>query len=173
KIGIFFSTSTGNTTEVADFIGKTLGAKADAPIDVDDVTDPQALKDYDLLFLGAPTWNTGADTERSGTSWDEFLYDKLPEVDMKDLPVAIFGLGDAEGYPDNFCDAIEEIHDCFAKQGAKPVGFSNPDDYDYEESKSVRDGKFLGLPLDMVNDQIPMEKRVAGWVEAVVSETGV
>ncbi len=26
-------------------------------------------------FAGAPTWNTGADTERSGTAWDNLLED--------------------------------------------------------------------------------------------------
>lgn len=26
-------------------------------------------------MVGAPTWNTGADTERSGTSWDGLLDD--------------------------------------------------------------------------------------------------
>lgn len=36
----------------------------------------------------------GADTERSGTSWDEFLYNDLPSLDLKGKKVAIFGLGD-------------------------------------------------------------------------------
>ena len=48
-----------------------------------DCTDPQEiadaelgnLKDYDGLIVGAPTWNTGADTERSGTGWDSLLDD--------------------------------------------------------------------------------------------------
>lgn len=49
----------------------------------DDATDPQeiadadlgSLADYDALVVGAPTWNTGADTERSGTGWDNLLDD--------------------------------------------------------------------------------------------------
>ena len=27
------------------------------------------------MAAGAPTWNTGADTERSGTAWDNLLDD--------------------------------------------------------------------------------------------------
>lgn len=35
---------------------------------------------HGALVCGTPTWNTGADTERSGTGWDELYYDKLPEL---------------------------------------------------------------------------------------------
>lgn len=48
---------------------------------------------YDNVIVGAPTWNTDADTERSGTAWDEM-------ADMGALSgkkVAVFGLGDQSG----------------------------------------------------------------------------
>ncbi len=35
--------------------------------------DVSSLASYDGLIVGAPTWNTGADSERSGTSWDDVL----------------------------------------------------------------------------------------------------
>ncbi len=43
-----------------------------APQDIADV-DVSSLASFDGLIVGAPTWNTGADTERSGTSWDDVL----------------------------------------------------------------------------------------------------
>ena len=45
---------------------------AAAPQDIADV-DLSSLASYDGLIVGAPTWNTGADSERSGTSWDDVL----------------------------------------------------------------------------------------------------
>mmetsp|Transcript_56619 Transcript_56619/g.134879 ORF Transcript_56619/g.134879 Transcript_56619/m.134879 type:complete len:108 (+) Transcript_56619:443-766(+) len=38
------------------------------------------------------------------------------------------------------------------------------------ESKSVRDGKFLGLPLDQDNEADMSEERVADWVSQLKSE---
>ena len=44
------------------------------PKDISDV-DVSTLVEYDGLVVGAPTWNTGADSERSGTGWDDILSD--------------------------------------------------------------------------------------------------
>ena len=74
---------------------------------------------YDGLVCGAPTWHTGADTERSGTSWDEFLYGDLTSMALDGKPVAIFGLGDQAGYSDNFVDAMDELASCFKAQARR------------------------------------------------------
>ena len=39
---------------------------------IDDL-DGAGVAAFDGFIIGAPTWNTGADEERSGTAWDEFL----------------------------------------------------------------------------------------------------
>lgn len=44
------------------------------PKDISDV-DISSLTEFDGLVVGAPTWNTGADSERSGTGWDSVLAD--------------------------------------------------------------------------------------------------
>ena len=44
------------------------------PRDISDVK-VSTLVDFDGLVVGAPTWNTGADSERSGTGWDDVLND--------------------------------------------------------------------------------------------------
>lgn len=76
KLGIFFGTSTGSTQDVADMIAGEFDAHGEAaagPVDVETVKGK--VKDeffkYNALIVGTPTWNTGADTERSGTAWDE------------------------------------------------------------------------------------------------------
>ena len=59
----------------------------------------------DALICGAPTWRHGRRRAGRGTAWDEFLYDRLPSLDLSGAKVAIFGLGDQGSYGDNFCDA--------------------------------------------------------------------
>ena len=44
------------------------------PRDISDVK-VSTLVNFDGLVVGAPTWNTGADSERSGTGWDDVLND--------------------------------------------------------------------------------------------------
>lgn len=76
--------------------------------------------DYENLIVGAPTWNTGADEDRSGTSWDEISSDEIGGLSGK--KVACFGLGDAMSYGEHFCDAMGELHDKFKTAGATMVG---------------------------------------------------
>ena len=74
------------------------------------------------------------------------------------------------GYGDNFCDAMDELASCFKKQGADIIGSWSTDGYDHMESKSIADGKFVGLPCD--EDQQPelSEERVNAWVSQLKSE---
>ena len=56
-------------------------------------------------------------------------------IDLKDKPVAVFGLGDAVGYSEYFCDAMEEIYSTFKSAGAKMIGHWPADGYEHEGSK--------------------------------------
>merc|ERR1719502_652104 len=147
KVGLIYSTTTGNTETVAGYIGAEVGAE---PVDIADCT-PESLMEHDSLIIGAPTWHTGADTERSGTAWDDFLYGDLTGLDLSGKKVAIFGVGDQAGYSDNFCDAMDELKTCFEGQGAEVVGAVSTDGYEHEDSKSVVDGNFVGLACDEDN----------------------
>jgi sulfite reductase alpha subunit-like flavoprotein len=73
KVGIWYSSSTGNTETVASYIAKAAGCEKD----FNDIGDAKIdeIEGADCLIVGAPTWHTGADEQRSGTSWDEwFVY---------------------------------------------------------------------------------------------------
>merc|ERR1719171_278570 len=86
-VGLVYSTTTGNTETVAGYISAVTG------IDAQDIGDVGAgIADFDGIICGAPTWHTGADTERSGTVWDEFIYGELEGLDLAGKKVAIFGL---------------------------------------------------------------------------------
>merc|ERR1719171_320029 len=130
---------------------------------IDDL-DGAAGAGFDGLIIGAPTWNTGADEERSGTAWDEFLYGDLTSLDLKGKKLGVFAVGDQSGYADNFCDAMDELHSCFTAQGAEAIGMVSVDGYDHSESKSTRDDKFLGMPFDEDNQPDESEARAAAWI---------
>lgn len=151
-VGIYFSTSTGNTETVSEYIAAAAGG-----IGIEEIGTATAdeVKAHDALIVGAPTWHTGADEQRSGTSWDSWLYDTLPKIDMKDKKVAIFGVGDQQSYGDNFCDAAGELYDLFSKAGCKIYGMTSTDGYDHVASKAERSGKFVGYVLQFIHLMSP------------------
>jgi len=166
KAALLYSTSTGNTETAAGYLAAATGLEA---VDIGDV-DVETIKACDSLIVGAPTWNTGADEERSGTAWDEFLYGDLTSLDLKGKKVAVFGMGDQAGYADNFCDAMDELATCFEKQGATIVGAWPTAGYEHEESKSVRGDNFVGCPFDEDNQPDESEERAKKWVEQIKGE---
>ena len=165
-VGLVYSTTTGNTETVAGYIAGETGLSA---VDIADLTG-EGVAAFDGLIVGAPTWHTGADSERSGTAWDEFIYGDLTGLDLKGKKVAIFGLGDQGGYGDNFCDAMDELKTCFANQGAEIVGAWPTEGYDHMESKSVEGDKFVGLACDEDNQPDMSEERVKAWVAQIKGE---
>ena len=121
-------------------------------------------------IMGTPTWHTDAESERSGTSWDQWLYEDLPKFDFKNKKIAIFGVGDAVNYPENFCDAMGELYDCFVNAGAKMYGAQATDVIEFSASKSIRDGKFVGAVFDEDNEPEKSQQRAATWLTALKSE---
>merc|ERR1719436_2348683 len=166
KVALIYSTTTGNTETVAGYITEATGLEA---ADISDMS-AEDIAALDGLICGAPTWHTGADSERSGTAWDDYLYGDLTSADLKGKKVAIFGLGDQAGYGDNFCDAMDELKSCFEKQGAEVIGAWSADGYDHTESKSEAGGTFVGLACDEDNQPDQSEERVKAWVAQLKSE---
>lgn len=128
----------------------------------------QIFGQHSALVCGTPTWNTGADTERSGTGWDDLYYDKLPQ--LKDVlagkKCAVFGLGDQVSYAENYADAAGELYDVFTELGCDMVlyAMTSQDGYEHESSKSIRGDKFCGLLLDQINQEDLTDERISVWV---------
>lgn len=175
-IGIFFGTSTGNTQTAAELIYEAFGEDVAAePIDVDSLEEGKiadTFLEHDAIVVGTPTWNTGADSERSGTGWDELYYDKLPDLEagLRGKKVAVFGLGDQISYAENYADATGELFDVFENLGCTMLGSWSQDGYEHEASKSIRGDKFCGLLLDEVNQEELTEERVQQWVAQLLDE---
>ena len=106
----------------------------------------------------------GADTERSGTGWDEVYYGEMQDLKLQGKNVAVFGLGDSVSYGENYADATGELHDVFQALGCNMLGYVSQDGYEHESSKALRGDLYCGLPLDNVNFEELTAERVSKWV---------
>lgn len=148
----------GNTEEAAGFLAEKLGLENEL-LNVANC-DAAKLNGFDKLILGVSTWGTGDLQD----DWDAFDFGGLK---LGGKTVAIFGTGDAEGYADSFCGAMGKLYDEVVKAGANVVGAVSTDGYSFEESEAVRDGKFIGLPLDADNESDKTETRILTWIEQI------
>jgi len=176
KIGLFFGSNTGNTRKISKMIKKKFDDELmDKPLNVNR-TEVDAFAAYEYLILGTPTLGEGelpgmsSDCEKE--SWEEFL-PTIEDVDFTGKTVAIFGLGDQEGYPDEFVDAMKEIYDFVSERGAKVVGAWPTEGYEFNSSESVVDGQFVGLVIDQDNQSSMTEERLNTWLSQIAPEFGL
>lgn len=176
-VGIVYGSCTGGTQACADQIREAFGSDVAAdPIDIDTLASPDevaaVLAEHQALVVGAPTWNTGSETERSGTGWDALYYSSFPDFKsvLEGKKVAVFGLGDQVSYADYFCDAAGELHDVFEGMGSTMLGAWPMDGYEHEASECVRGDKFCGLLLDVVNQDDLTDGRIRRWVSQLKDE---
>ncbi|HBG79733.1 MAG TPA: flavodoxin, partial [Porphyromonadaceae bacterium] len=98
--------------------------------------------------------------------WSDF-YHKLEKMDLTGKTVALFGLGDSFIYPDSFVDAMGILYETVAEKGATLVGEVSPDGYQFDYSRALKNGVFVGLPLDEDNDADLTNGRIEKWVESL------
>jgi flavodoxin I len=168
KIGIFYGSTSGVTEEIAekirDEIGEDLCDLYSMEDDYDDVDD---LLQYDYLILGCSTWGAG----EVQNDWREPLFDiEVDKPDFSGKTIALFGPGDCEGHSKHFVGALGTLYNQFQALGAKLVGAVSTADYTFEKSTSIRDNKFVGLPLDEVNESDKTDQRIADWLELLKAD---
>lgn len=163
KIGIFFGSTEGNTERVVNMIQELLGD--DAALHNVNSSTADDMQEYSYLILACPTWEIG----RLQEDWDSFI-DEIENVDYTGKKVTYVGLGDADGYPDTFQDALGIIHDRIKEKGASFVGAWPTEGYNFNASKGVIDGKFLGLAIDEDNQKDLTRSRVEKWVQELRNE---
>jgi len=164
KIGLFYSYNTKKTLKIADLIRHSFKEDEIDPVNVEEVTSEQLLS-YDNIICGVPTWFDG----ELPNYWDEFVPD-LEDMDLSGKNIAIFGLGDQKGYPENFLDGVGILGEILEEQGARLVGFTSTEGYTFERSKAVREDKFIGLAIDFENQGSMNKERITKWVEQLRSE---
>jgi flavodoxin I len=166
-IGLFYGSNTGFTMLVTKLFKEEFELIARDLVTVHDVAETpiEKMQDYEYLIVGCPTWNVG----QLQDDWDA-LFVELDKLDLSGKKVAIFGLGDQYGYPENYCDAIGILGRKFISRGAELVGFTPAEGYEFSYSRGVEDGMFMGLALDEENETEKTPGRVSDWIWQLVEE---
>jgi len=164
KIGLFYSFNSKKTAKIAGIIHNAFSGIEVEPVNIDEVNREHFMQ-FDHLIFGVPTWFDG----ELPNYWDELL-PALEEIDFSGKKIAVFGLGDQKGYPENFCDAIGIVASFFEERGASIVGNFPLDGYTFENSKAVKEGQFRGLPLDQENQARLTSGRIEQWVDSLKKE---
>jgi len=165
KIALFYGTRTGYTKTAAEMIQKEFGG--DSVVTLFDISkaEPSDFEGYNHIIIGCPTWNVG----ELQSDWEDF-YDQLDNINFTGKKVAYFGTGDQVGYPDTFQDAIGILEEKISELGGETVGYWSTDNYEFTDSKAVRDGKFVGLALDEDNQFELTNERIKAWVSQLKQE---
>jgi flavodoxin I len=168
RVGLFYGSTTGVTQYVAEQIAKAwedAGQLPLVPINITSMKDISAFLTYDRLILGIPTWNVGELQD----DW-EVVFPQLDKLDFHGKQVALFGVGDARGYPYNFLDAMGFLGIKVRSRGATLVGAWSTEGYDFEMSEGAENGSFMGLGIDEDNQPKLTAGRVEAWVQQVIRE---
>ncbi len=176
RVGLFFSSSTGNTRRIAKAIKKRFDDDTMAEaLNVNKAT-PELFAGYSHLILGTSTLGAGAlpglSTDCMGGGWEEFL-PRIEHLDFSGATIALFGLGNQEKYPDEFADALGILHGFFRSRGATIVGMWPADGYDFISSKALLEGDFVGLVLDQENQKLLTDARLERWLQSIAAEFGL
>jgi len=159
KIGLFYGSSTCYTQMAGEKIAQSLGIEQ---VDLFNVAEePLATcQFYQYLILGIPTWDYGELQE----DWEE-IWPELDAINFSGKQVALYGLGDQQGYPEWFLDAMGYLHAKLIQRGARCVGYWPKVGYHFEASQALTaDGAaFVGLALDEETQFELSDARIAQW----------
>lgn len=157
----------GATEAAAELVADALAARLALAVPCRDVSwfDLSELVHYDLVVVGASTWNIG----QLPYGWSDKL-DDFARLDLTGKTVALFGTGDQLGYPETFLDALGMIADAARRTGARLMGHWPTTGYDFTGSLALEGESFVGLALDDDNQEELSPARIAAWVELVLDE---
>ena len=163
KIGLFYASITGTTRKIARQI-QTKYLEPDC-VDLFDLDDASCvdMAEYETLIIGTSTWGDG----EYPYSLEVFL-PQLDSIRFEGKRIALFGLGDQLGYPQEFVDALGLLYLELKKRGATIIGDWPTNGYDYQASKAdLGDGRFCGLVLDEDNQSELTPHRLAEWIGGI------
>lgn len=165
-IGLFFGSSTCYTQMAAEQIAAAL---PQFRVEIHDIahTALRVANQYQLLILGIPTWDYGELQE----DWER-VWPDLAEVDWSSKVVALYGLGDQDGYPEWFQDALGYLWTRITQLGATTVGLWPATGYRFTRSVGrTPDGQhFLGLALDEASEFELSPARIQAWCRQIALE---
>lgn len=171
EIAIFFGPNDGAVHRTAKKLRDVIGPDRVIMVPVKDATVSD-LEKYDKIIFGLST--VGKETWKSTYSnedWARFL-PEIGKTRYDDKTLAIFGLGDHVTYASTFVDHMALLGRELMKNGATLVGQVSPDDYEFDESEAVIDGKFIGLPVDEDFEPELTDERIQRWAEQLKPHFG-
>lgn len=160
RIGIFYGSTTGVTKRVAERVGELLQAEVMNVSEIEEKID-----NYDMLIFATSSWNRG-DVQKSWEGHLKFLEKK----DFNGRIVALIGVGDQEFFGKTFVEGMNVIYTYIKYNNIKLIGKTSTSGYDFEESRSVEKGKFIGLAIDDKNQKELTEERIINWVKQLKEE---
>ena len=155
---VIYGSSTGTCESIAEKIAQKLGCEA---LNVQELSADVVAQNQNLI-LGTSTWGAGELQD----DWYDGL-SVLKNADLSGKTIALFGCGDCATYSDTFVGGIGELYDGIKQSGAKFIGAVSTDGYTFDESSAVVDGKFIGLPLDDINEDDKTDERINAWVAQI------
>lgn len=162
-IAVVYGSTTDNTKTVAGKIVQLIGTNSADLLDVSTIHAAD-LEAYSNLILGTSTWGDGELQD----DWDNFM-PELKKADLKGKTVALFGLGNASFYPDTFVNAMGILYQAIKEKDCSVVGQVAKDGYTFDNSLALgNDDRFVGLPLDVENEDSLTDSRLKAWVESIV-----
>lgn len=167
KIGLFYGSTTCYTEMAAEKMRDILGEDMVMLYNIKDEPLKKA-ENYDFIIFGISTWDFGELQEDWESHWDD-----LDSVNLAGKTIALFGMGDQQGYGQWFQDALGMLHAKIAPQGVKFVGlWPNDAEYEFESSKALTDDKthFVGLALDEDSQYDKSDERIATWITQILTE---
>jgi flavodoxin I len=158
---VIYGSSTGTCEAIAEKIASKLECEV---VNVQDLT-ADIINDHQNLILGTSTWGAGELQD----DWYDGLK-TLQEADLSGKTIAFFGCGDCESYSDTFVGGMGELYNGIKDSGAHFIGSVDTEGYTFDDSEAVIDGKFIGLPLDDINEDDKTDARIEDWLSAISPE---
>lgn len=155
---VIYGSSTGTCEAIAEKIASKLGCKA---MNVQNLSADIVAANQNLI-LGTSTWGAG---ELQDDWYDGMKI--LQNANLNGKTIAIFGCGDSSSYSDTFVSGMGELYNGIKSSGAHFIGSVATDGYTYDDSEAVVDGKFVGLPLDDVNEDDKTDERIEAWIAQI------
>ena len=170
SIGLFYGSTTCYTEMAAEKIQAQLNSLFDEDIvalhNIKDVSLSRTAE-YDIVIFGISTWDFGELQEDWESHWDD-----ITPLNLQGKIVALYGMGDQQGYTDWFQDALGMLHDAIADKDCKRIGFWPNQGYEFAASKALTEDQqyFVGLSLDEDTQYDLSEERIEQWTTQILEE---
>ena len=172
KIAIFFGPLNGAVNRVANKIRDAFGEENVEMVPISDASVSD-LEKYDKIIFGISTVGKESwDSKYQNLDWAKFL-PEISKTRYEGKTIAIFGLGDHVTYSYSFVDHIGLLAKKLISNGAVLTGQVPVDEYEYDESLAVVNGKFQGLPVDEDFEPELTDERVENWVKQIKPAYGL